>query len=185
MPQVFKVWISECPSFSVKHYGNPTQISYGDVQSQEVEGKEQYRVEVSNRFVALEDLDAEVEVIKDNIKISSKENLGYFEWKKHESWFDEGCSKLLDQIKQAKLQWLQDPSEINGDNLNNVTAPKQSMPSTNNGTCRQRYQGIIPYTTYWKHWWHPELPQLRHTTFQYYKFLMTYTVKASLHRLQL
>jgi hypothetical protein len=31
----------------------------------------------------------------------------------------EGCSKLLDQRKQAKLQWLQDPSKINGDNLNN------------------------------------------------------------------
>jgi hypothetical protein len=28
--------------------------------------------------------------------------------------------KLLDQRKQAKLQWLQDPSEINGDDLNNV-----------------------------------------------------------------
>jgi hypothetical protein len=28
--------------------------------------------------------------------------------------------KLLDQRKQAKLQWLQDPSEINDDNLNNV-----------------------------------------------------------------
>jgi hypothetical protein len=40
--------------------------------------------------------------------------------KKHEPWFDEGCSELLDQMKQAKLQWLQDPSEINGDNLNNV-----------------------------------------------------------------
>jgi hypothetical protein len=40
--------------------------------------------------------------------------------KKHEPWFNEGCSKLLDEWKQAKLQWLQDPSEINGDNLNNV-----------------------------------------------------------------
>jgi hypothetical protein len=28
----------------------------------EVEGKEQYRVEVSNRFAALEDLDAELEI---------------------------------------------------------------------------------------------------------------------------
>jgi hypothetical protein len=28
--------------------------------------------------------------------------------------------KLLYQRKQAKLQWLQDPSEINEDNLNNV-----------------------------------------------------------------
>jgi hypothetical protein len=27
---------------------------------------------------------------------------------------------LLEHRKQAKLQWLQDPSEIHGDNLNNV-----------------------------------------------------------------
>jgi hypothetical protein len=40
--------------------------------------------------------------------------------RKYTPWFDEGCSKLVDQRKQAKLQWLQDPSEINGDNLNNV-----------------------------------------------------------------
>jgi hypothetical protein len=33
---------------------------------------------------------------------------------------DEGCSKLLDQREQVKLQWLQDPSEINEDNLNNI-----------------------------------------------------------------
>jgi hypothetical protein len=31
------------------------------------------------------------------------------------------AQKLLDQRKQAKFQWLQDPSEINGDNLINVT----------------------------------------------------------------
>jgi hypothetical protein len=30
------------------------------------------------------------------------------------------CSKLLEQRKQAKLQGLQDPSETNGDNVNNV-----------------------------------------------------------------
>jgi hypothetical protein len=40
--------------------------------------------------------------------------------KKHKPWFDEGCSTLLDQKKQAKLQCLQDPNDINGDNLNNV-----------------------------------------------------------------
>jgi hypothetical protein len=38
----------------------------------------------------------------------------------YDPWFDEGCSKLLDQRKQAKLQWLEVPSEINGDYLNNV-----------------------------------------------------------------
>jgi hypothetical protein len=51
----------------------------------EVEGKEQYRVEVSNRFAALEDLDTEVEInsawetIRENIKISAKESLDYYE----------------------------------------------------------------------------------------------------------
>jgi hypothetical protein len=92
----------------------------------DVESKQQFRVEVSNRFAALEDLDTEVginsawETIRENIKISAIESLGYFELKKHKSWFDEGCSKLLNQRKQAKLQLLQDPSEIYGDNLNNV-----------------------------------------------------------------
>jgi hypothetical protein len=40
--------------------------------------------------------------------------------KKHKPWFDEGCSELLGQWKQSELQRLQDPNEINGDNLNNV-----------------------------------------------------------------
>jgi hypothetical protein len=31
-----------------------------------------------------------------------------------------GCSKLLDGRKHAKLQWLQDPGEVNEDNLSNV-----------------------------------------------------------------
>jgi hypothetical protein len=74
----------------------------------------------------LEDLDTEVEInsawetIRENIKISAKESLGYYELRKHKPWLDEGCSKLLDQRKQAGLQWLQDPSEVNGDNLNSV-----------------------------------------------------------------
>jgi hypothetical protein len=29
--------------------------------------------------------------------------------------------KTIDQRKQAKLQWLQDPSQINGNNLNNIS----------------------------------------------------------------
>jgi hypothetical protein len=60
------------------------------------------------------------ETIRGNIKISAKESLRYLELKKHKPWFEKECSKLLDRRKQAKLQWLQNPSEINGDNLNNV-----------------------------------------------------------------
>jgi hypothetical protein len=70
----------------------------------------------------VEDVDAEVEcnsaweIIKENI-ISAKESPDYCELKHHKPWFDQACSKLVDQRKQAKLQWLQDPSETNGDNL--------------------------------------------------------------------
>jgi hypothetical protein len=50
----------------------------------QVEGKEQYCVEVSNRFAVLEDLDVEVEInsawemIRENIKISAKKSLKLF-----------------------------------------------------------------------------------------------------------
>jgi hypothetical protein len=63
-------------------------------------------------FAAAEYLDADVEIksvwemIRDNIKISAKESLGYYEFRKHKP-----CSKLLEEIKQTKLQWLQNPSE--------------------------------------------------------------------------
>jgi hypothetical protein len=66
-----------------------------------VEGTEQCHVEVSNRFAALEDLDTEGEInsawamIRENIRISAKDSIG------NNPWFDEGCSKLLDQRKQA------------------------------------------------------------------------------------
>jgi hypothetical protein len=92
----------------------------------EVEGKEQYRNEIPNRFAALGNLDNDVdinrawEINRENIKISAKLSLGYYELKKHKPWLDKECSKLLDQTKQAKLQWLHDPSEIKGDNLNNI-----------------------------------------------------------------
>jgi hypothetical protein len=60
------------------------------------------------------------EIIRENIHISAKASLAYYKLKKHKPWFNEGCSKLLGRRKQAKLHWLQDPSEINGDNLKNV-----------------------------------------------------------------
>jgi hypothetical protein len=65
-----------------------------------VEGKEKYRVEVSNRFEYL-DTDVEInstcEIIRENIKISAEESLGYSELTNHKPWLNGGCSKLLDQ----------------------------------------------------------------------------------------
>jgi hypothetical protein len=59
-------------------------------------------------------------IIRENIKTSAKENLGYHRIKFNKPWFDDECSKLIDQWKQAKLQWLQNPSRINGNNQQNL-----------------------------------------------------------------
>jgi hypothetical protein len=72
----------------------------------EAESKEQYYVEDSNRFVALEHLDAEVEInsaceiIRENINISAKMSLGYFELKKHKMWFENLVSTFADRYRK-------------------------------------------------------------------------------------
>jgi len=81
----------------------------------ELEVKEKYQIEIRNRFAALENLNGDNvnrawENIKENIKISAKEGLGLHEWKQHKPWFDKECVDFLDQSKQAKMQWIQDPS---------------------------------------------------------------------------
>jgi hypothetical protein len=92
----------------------------------ELEVKEKYQIEITNRFAALENLDVDEDVnrawenIKENIKTSAKESLGLLELKRHKPWFDEGCVGFLHQRKQAKMQWIQDPSRSNADNLNKV-----------------------------------------------------------------
>jgi hypothetical protein len=40
--------------------------------------------------------------------------------KQYKTWFDEECLGILDQRKQAKMQWIQDTSQNNTDNENNV-----------------------------------------------------------------
>jgi hypothetical protein len=104
--------------FDLKTF-DPTKVD-------DVEVKEKYQVEISNRFAALEslygsfDINNAWEIIRENIKTSDKDNLGYQKLKHNKSWCGNECSKLIDQRKQAKLQWLQNPSQINGDNLKNV-----------------------------------------------------------------
>jgi hypothetical protein len=76
----------------------------------DVEVKEKYQVEISNRFAALENLDESLGInsawqsIIEYIKASTKENLGYNRLKFNKPWFHDECSKLIDQYKQAKLQ---------------------------------------------------------------------------------
>jgi hypothetical protein len=92
----------------------------------DVEVKEKYQVEIANRFAALESLDESFDMnnawesIRANIKSSAKNYLGYQKLQHNKLWFDDECSKLTDQRKEAKLQWLQNPNQVNGDNLQNL-----------------------------------------------------------------
>jgi hypothetical protein len=58
--------------------------------------------------------------MRENIKTSAKDNVGYHKLKHNKPWSDDECSKIIDQRKQAKLQWLQNPRQINGDNLQDL-----------------------------------------------------------------
>jgi hypothetical protein len=88
--------------------------------------KEQYQVTIRNKFVALENLEDSGDInrawdsIRENLEILAQESLGYCESKHCKPWFDEECSKLIDRRKPTKPQWLQDPSEVNEDNLSDV-----------------------------------------------------------------
>jgi hypothetical protein len=74
---------------------------------EDTEVKENYQIEISNRFAALESLDGSsdmnnaLESIRENIKTSAKDNLGYHRSKHNKPWFDDKCSKLIDQRKQG------------------------------------------------------------------------------------
>jgi hypothetical protein len=88
--------------------------------------RKKYQIEITMRFGAMEnlsddeDINSAWESIKQSIKTSAKDRLGLHEMKQHKPWFDEECLGILDQRKQAKMLWIQDPSQSNVDNLNNV-----------------------------------------------------------------
>jgi hypothetical protein len=66
-----------------------------------------------------EDIRRAWENIKENIKTPAKE-VGLYELKQLKPWFDEEYLRSSDQRKHAKFQWLQDPSQSNVDNPDNV-----------------------------------------------------------------
>jgi len=71
----------------------------------ELEVKEKYHIEITNRSAALENLNVDEDVnrvwenIKENLKTVAKESLGLHEWKQHKPWFDKECVDFLDQRK--------------------------------------------------------------------------------------
>jgi hypothetical protein len=57
----------------------------------EVDGKELYQVKISNMYAILENLHDDVDInrdtIQENVKISSKESLGYYKQNQHKLQF--------------------------------------------------------------------------------------------------
>jgi len=92
----------------------------------ELEVGKQYQIEITDGSAALENLNDGEDInwawenIKENIKTSATDNLGLYELMQHKTWFDEECLGFLDQRKQDKKQWVQDPSQSNVYSLNNV-----------------------------------------------------------------
>ena len=88
--------------------------------------RDQYQIDITKCIWALanytvgHDINWAWENIKDYIKTSTKQNLNLHELKRRKAWFDEVCLGFLDQRKLAKMQEIQDPSETDVNNLNNV-----------------------------------------------------------------
>ena len=105
-----------------KVYGE--RFNLGKLNDQEE--RKQYQIDITNRFAPLgnlsdnEDINRAWENIKENIGTSAKESLGVYELKQHKLCFDEECLHFLDQRRPAKMQWVQDPSQSNEDNVKNV-----------------------------------------------------------------
>jgi hypothetical protein len=65
------------------------------------------------RFTVFENLESQVDIsrarklrVLETISKFQPKRVGYYELKKHEPKFEEGCSKSLDERQQAKLKWL-------------------------------------------------------------------------------
>ena len=92
----------------------------------ELEVTKEYHIKISSRFAAFENLNNGEdrnrvwENIKKNIKILGKESLGLYVLKQHKPWFDEEHVRCLNQRKQTKIQWLQNPNQSRVDNITNV-----------------------------------------------------------------
>ena len=76
-----------------------------------MEVREQYQIKISNRFEALQNLIDSKDINrpwkKIRISISEpNERLCLYQWKQHTPCFDDKCSQISDQRKQAKMQWL-------------------------------------------------------------------------------
>jgi hypothetical protein len=82
-----------------------------------VEIREQNLFKISKRLAALENLhdSGDINMAWENVVENIIYKLGtvsHYEGKQHSPWFDAKYSKFVGEMKQAKLHWLQDLSQI-------------------------------------------------------------------------
>ncbi|PNF36446.1 hypothetical protein B7P43_G15867 [Cryptotermes secundus] len=127
----------------------------------EADSKEQYCVEISKRFVALENIDTEVGVNKvwdstrKNIKISTKDSLGYYEMNTHKPWFDNGLKQggallpilfLLNFAFEHAIRMVQENQVgmiLNGTHQLLVYADEKNLLGDNINTTKKNTQTLI------------------------------------------
>jgi hypothetical protein len=91
----------------------------------DLEVRKQYQIKFSNRFAALEiindseNINKAWENMKESIKTSANVSEDLYELKQHKRWFDE-CLPSLNQRKQDKMQWLQNPNHSSVGNISNI-----------------------------------------------------------------
>ena len=80
--------------------------------------RQEYQVKISNRFEVLEsldenvateeetDIDKEWETIRNTIKLSASESIGYLKKRQNKKWFDEDCADIVKKRTVAKMNWL-------------------------------------------------------------------------------
>jgi hypothetical protein len=89
----------------------------------DTEVQEQYQVKITNRFASLENFDDNVDMNRAWKNV--RENIKNFSQTEPRPLlvtvaFDDESKKLIDRRNQAELQWLQNPSQVNGDNKDTV-----------------------------------------------------------------
>jgi len=121
------VWSCRGGDCGTDHYLLVTKVRRFNLRKlNELEVRKQCQTEITNKFAALEnlsngeDINRVWENFKENIKTSAKESLCLHKLKLQKPRFDEECLCFLDQRKQAKMQWVQDPSQNYVGNLNNI-----------------------------------------------------------------
>jgi hypothetical protein len=80
------------------------------------------KVAIKNKFADLENSEeiGPWDTIRENIKMSAKESTGYRESKDKNRGLTRNVQNWLIEGSRLKLQWLQDPSDLNEYNLSNV-----------------------------------------------------------------